>query len=335
MIKSILTGLAIAGTLSYGASAETLRVGLLKLSSSAPVFIAQEKGFFKEAGVDIELKYFEAAQPIAVAAVSGDIDIGVTAFTAGFYNLAGKGALKVIAAQAREEPGYALNGYLVTPKAYEAGLTSLDKLAGRKIGITQKGSSFHYSIGLLADKLKLDMAKMELVPLQSIPNMVSAFKGSQVDGILLTSSSAYPLIESGEAKLLGWVGDETPCQLNAVFGNSKYLADHRDAAKRFVAGYVKGAQLYYDTFLTKGPDGQVKKGPDYDALLAVVAQYTGQKPEQLTRGLPFIDPKGRLLVGDIYNQVAWYQKEGLVDKGTDAKSFIDLSFVEGHLGVPN
>ena len=75
---------------------------MLRLSSSAPVFIAQDKGYFKEAGLEIELKFFDAAQPIAVATASGDVDFGVTAFTAGLYNLAGKGTLKVIGGMSRE-----------------------------------------------------------------------------------------------------------------------------------------------------------------------------------------------------------------------------------------
>jgi ABC-type nitrate/sulfonate/bicarbonate transport system substrate-binding protein len=36
------------------------RIGVLRLSSSAPVFIAQDKGYFREAGLDIELKFFDA-----------------------------------------------------------------------------------------------------------------------------------------------------------------------------------------------------------------------------------------------------------------------------------
>ena len=56
---------------------------MLRLSSSAPVFIAQDKGYFRDAGLDIELKFFDAAQPIAVATTSGDVDFGITAFTAG------------------------------------------------------------------------------------------------------------------------------------------------------------------------------------------------------------------------------------------------------------
>src|SRR3954453_9125273 len=82
------------------------KVGVLRLSSSAPVFIAQDKGYFREAGLDIELKIFDAAQPIPVATTSGDVDFGITAFTAGLYNLAGKGTLKVIGGMSSGKAGY-------------------------------------------------------------------------------------------------------------------------------------------------------------------------------------------------------------------------------------
>ena len=120
--------LAVAGLLAWSASgvaqADGLlkaRVGVLRLSSSAPVFIAQDKGYFRDAGLDVELKFFDAAQPIAVATTSGDIDVGITAFTAGLYNLAGKGTLKVIGGMSRETAGYPLIGYFASNNAYEIG----------------------------------------------------------------------------------------------------------------------------------------------------------------------------------------------------------------------
>src|SRR5438309_10805823 len=106
------------------------KIGVLRLSSSAPVFIAQDKGYFREAGLDVELKFFDAAQPIAVATTSGDIDFGVTAFTAGLYNLAGKGVLKVIGGMSREKPGYPLIGYFASKNAYAGGLTTPKEIAG-------------------------------------------------------------------------------------------------------------------------------------------------------------------------------------------------------------
>jgi NitT/TauT family transport system substrate-binding protein len=79
-----LAGLAPAGSLAQG---KTVRLGVLRLASAGPVFIAVEKGYFKDEGLNVELKFFDAAQPIAVAVTSGDCDLGVTAFTGGLFNL--------------------------------------------------------------------------------------------------------------------------------------------------------------------------------------------------------------------------------------------------------
>jgi hypothetical protein len=123
-----------AGGMARADDAQKAKIGVLRLSSSAPVFIAQDKGYFREAGLDIELKFFDAAQPIAVATTSGDVDFGITAFTAGLYNLAGKGTLKVIGGMSREKAGYPLIGYFASNNAYAAGLKTPKDLAGKRIG---------------------------------------------------------------------------------------------------------------------------------------------------------------------------------------------------------
>ncbi|HLI98314.1 MAG TPA: ABC transporter substrate-binding protein, partial [Bradyrhizobium sp.] len=124
LLQLLLTGLIALGAAESVRADDALKVkvGVLKLSSSAPVFIAQDKGYFRDTGLEVELKFFDAAQPIAVATTSGDVDFGVTAFTAGLYNLAGKGTLKVIGGMSREKEGYPLIGYFASNKAFADGL---------------------------------------------------------------------------------------------------------------------------------------------------------------------------------------------------------------------
>jgi len=337
MIKGtcVLLSCAFAIALSARpADAEAITVGVLHLASSGPIFIAADKGYFKDEGLEAKLVFFEAAQPIAVAVVSRDIDVGVTAFTAGFFSLAGKGGITVIGAQSREEPGYHLIAYVASDKAYDAGFKSLKDFPGKKIAITQVGSSFHYSLGLLADKLGFKLSSVELAPLQSMPNMASALEGNQVDGALMPASLAIPLIERGKAHLLGWVGDETPWQLGALFTSPKEVAEHRGRLERFVHAYQKGAQYYYDQLLAKDASGKVVGGPERAAALAIIAKYINETLEQVAKSVAFIDPQGRLLVDDVYRQVAWYQAQGLLDRSVDAKSFLDLGFIKGHLDLP-
>jgi len=80
-------GWALART---GQAAESLRIGLLQTLSPAPLYIAMERGYFRDEGLDASFRFFQAAQPIAAAAVAGDVDVGITALTGGFFSLAGR-----------------------------------------------------------------------------------------------------------------------------------------------------------------------------------------------------------------------------------------------------
>ena len=57
---------------------ETLKIGLMPDIDSIPFIIAQEKGYFKEEGVDVELQYFKSAMDRDSALQSGNLDGGVS-----------------------------------------------------------------------------------------------------------------------------------------------------------------------------------------------------------------------------------------------------------------
>jgi NitT/TauT family transport system substrate-binding protein len=303
------------------------RIGVLRLSSSAPVFIAQDKGYFREAGLDVELKFFDAAQPIAVATTSGDIDFGVTAFTAGLYNLAGKGVVKVIGGMSREKAGYPLIGYFASNNAYAAGLKTPKDLAGKRVAMTQVGSSFHYSLGLLADKYGFKLAEVKIVPLQSLSNAAAALKGETVDAALLPISTARKLMDEGGAKFLGWVGDETPWQLGAVFASPKTLTN-KVLVTKLLGALAKADREYHDVILAAMKDGVAPINEQTKPLLEIIAKYTNLPVEQVVGNCAYIDPDGKLDVKNVDNQIKWLQEQGFADKGFDANSIIAKEFVK-------
>src|SRR5437868_3973478 len=320
-----------AMTMSPGeAGAQTAlkaKVGVLRLSSSAPVLIAQDKGYFHEAGLDIELKFFDAAQPIAVATNSGDVDFGVTAFTAGLYNLAGKGTLKVIGGMSREKPGYPLIGYFASNNAYAAGLKTPKDLAGKRVAVTQVGSSFHYSLGLLADKYGFKLGDVKVLPLQSLSNAAAALKGETVDAALLPVSTARSLMDSGGAKFLGWVGDETPWQLGAVFASPKTVTNGALVTK-LLAALVRADREYHDVVLASVKDGKAEITDKTKPLLEIIAKYTNLPVEQVVGNCAYIDPDGKLDVKNVGNQIEWLQEQGFVDKGFAVDAILAKEYVK-------
>jgi NitT/TauT family transport system substrate-binding protein len=325
--RAALVGVAVLVASASAHAEEPMKatIGVLRLSSSAPVFIAEDKGYFRDAGLNIELKFFDAAQPIAVATTSGDVDFGVTAFTAGLYNLAGKGTLKVIGGMSREKAGYPLIGYFASPKAYDAGLKSPKDLAGKRIAVTQVGSSFHYSLGLLADKYGFKLGDVKIVPLQSLSNASAALKGETVDAALLPVSTARKLMDDGGAKLLGWVGDETPWQLGAAFVTTKTADTRRDLIERFLRVYRHGARIYHDA--VTGADGRPKSGPATDEMLVIIAKTLGQTTAEVGAAIAYADPDERVDIRDVLHQIAWFRAQGLVKGAFDPMAMIDRRYI--------
>ncbi|MGR0187014.1 ABC transporter substrate-binding protein [Azospirillum aestuarii] len=329
--RLFLGGAAAAATLAAtlaaarGEAPRRLRIGTLRPISSAPLFLAHDLGYFAEAGFEPELVFFDAAQPIAVAAAGGDIDIGCCAFTGGLFNLAGKRALTVVAGGSPEAPGFPLVGYLAGRAAFESGLTSLRDFPGRSVAITQVGSSYHYSLHLLARKYGFDLGTVRLQPLQSLSNMTSALTGGRVDAALLPTTILPDLVRSGAAHLLGWVGDETPWQMCGVFVSQR-VADDRALAARILQVYRRGCETYAGTLLAARVNGTAPIDAATRPLLEVLARHSRQSVERIAETLPFIRADGKLILDSVQDQIDWMAAAGLVSERYPVRSIVDADF---------
>ena len=324
---------AIAGgiSLSPGAEAQApapLKVGVLKLTSSAPVFVGVEKGYFKEFGVEPELVYFQAAAPIATALAAGQLDVGATGLTAALYNIVlGGEQLWIVADKGREWPGYPLVAIVVQKELWDSGgLRSIKDLKGKRIGVTQIGSTFHYHIGNILEKDGLTLADVKIVPLQAMPATMEALKGKQVDAILVPQPFPGAAEAQGFGKIMAWAGDLYPWQIATIFYSGKFATD-RARAVAFMKGYVKASRHYHDAALVQ-KDGRLAPGAGYDDVVQITAKYTGARPENIKLGFPFQDRNGRLLVTDIERQMAWWTANGFMKKTLPLRSIVDTSFVE-------
>jgi NitT/TauT family transport system substrate-binding protein len=313
----VALGLMTLGPMGVGAEGKKVRVGVLKLSSSAPIFLGVERGTFREFGIEPELVYFQAAQPVAVAIAAGEIDVGATGLTAGLYNIvAGGEKVWVVADKGREWPGYPLTALLVQP---DGPIRSVRDLKGRKVGITQLGSTFHYMLGNLLEQEGLALTDLEVAPLRTLGAMAEALQARRVDAILIPQPFAGEAVEKGFGRLLFWVGDKLSYQVAAIF-YSKAFAQDRERAVAFTKGYVKAARLFFDaTFAKKG---------GWDEVVEVTARYTGATPEVVRAGFPYQDRDGRLDVADIGRQLAWYHRAGMITAPLQVRDLVDTSFLE-------
>jgi len=327
LVLALAAAPVLAGSAEAQAPAGPVKVGVLKLTSSAPIFVGVEKGFFKEFGVEPELVYFQAAAPIATALAAGQLDVGATGLTAALYNIVlGGEKLWIVADKGREWPGYPLVAIVVQKELWDGGLRSIKDLKGRRIGVTQLGSTFHYHIGNILQKEGLALSDVRIVPLQAMAATVEALKGKQVDAILVPQPFPGAVEAQGFGRIMAWAGDLYPWQIAAVFYSDK-LARDRTRAVAFMKGYVKASRYYHDAALVQ-KDGRPAHGPAYEELVEITAKYTGARPEIIKLGFPFQDRNGRLLVPDIERQMAWWVANGFMKRPLPLRSVVDTSFVE-------
>jgi NitT/TauT family transport system substrate-binding protein len=279
----------------------------------------------------VTFRFFEAAQPIAAAAVSNDIDIGVTALTGGFFNLAEKGILKVIGGGLHEEKGYEGSAILVSNQAYDAGLTSIEKLRGHSFAITQYGSSFDYMLGRIAEARGFDLKSMQLRVVQQVPNMIAAVSTGQVDATIAIASQAKPLAANGQAHIIGWVGDIVPYQITALFTTDRMIRQSEAVLHRFAKAYQRGVADFRNAFLRRDPAGNPVVDETTDAAVANITVYvfTGD-PEarrKILNGVGYYDEGAALDVADVKEQLRAFRSRDLVKGDADPDSLIDTRFL--------
>ena len=297
-------------------------MALLRLTSSAPLFIAMDKGFFAEENLEVTPQWFDAAHPIAVATASSQVDVGATGITASLFNMAASGQkLAIVADKGREQKGYSSSALIVTADNYANGITSLEALKGKRVGITQKGSTFHYMIGRMLETKGMKLDDVQLIPLGKLSAVMAALESKQIDAAILNEPNISKVQRAGYGKMVVQVGDLIPYQTSAVFYSPNFVKNE-DAAVRFMKAYNKAVNYYYDAAIAK------KDAKKLDEVVSIVSKYVKAPVEDIKLGLPYIDRDGKLLSSDIATQIEWYASHGMLKGKLEAKDVANTSFLE-------
>lgn len=321
-LATLLALIASAGT---RAAESEIKIGILNTSASGPVYIAVEKGYFAAEKLIPKLVYFDAAQTIAVATASGDVDFGTNGLTAALYTLAGQGALRIIGAQVREATGFHTTALIASNNAYAAGLKTVKDLPGHVVAITQIGSAYQYILNLVAAKYGFDPATLKLTAVQSLPNIATAVSGARADAGVLNAATTMPLLQRDQLKLLSWVGDETPFQIAGLWTSTKIANEQRPTVEAFLRAYRKGAKDFHDAF-TNAQEAREDQ-PTSAEIYPILEKYIKQPIEQIKISISYHDPAARLDVKDVLRQIDWYKAQGMIKEPIDGKSVLDQRYV--------
>lgn len=320
--------LALALTATSARAGDPVRIGYVGTSlASVAIVVADAKGLFAAQGLDAKLMPFQSSQPIALAIGSGDADFGITGLSEPFFVLGHQGTLKIIAGDTVEHKGFRGLGFVASNQAYATGLTSVAKLGGHSVGITQPGSPLEYSMALVLDKYGIDLKTVRVMGLQSNSNVASALTGNQVDAAIMSSANLYAIVNNGGAKLIGWLDEEVHgADTSGTVASTKFANEHADVVRRFLIAFRQAALAWDEAFLDAR--GNRADQPNAGEMIALVAKGLGQPEEVVRRGLTYVDPEARVRVADLQRMLDWYETKGLQKFHVDATTLIDMRYAK-------
>lgn len=290
----VLLGALVACGGKEGAASEPTKVTYLTsfgtFGRDAYAYVAQDKGFFNEAGLDVTINPGTGTVDVLKLVASGRAQFGTGDLTATMITVA-KEKLPVTAVAAIHQRTVAA---IVALEG--SGISKPADLVGKKIG-DQPGSTNQVMFPVYAKAVGIDPAKVTFVP-SAPPSLPQLLVSGQVDGIGQFVVGT-PLIEAAakdrKAVVLPY-GDFVPDLYGNMLITSKDLAG-RDPAlvRKFSGALLKGLQYSIDH-----PDelGQIlnKHQPTQKADVAaaemrLMAKYS--KPDGSAGPLGAVD-KGRV-----------------------------------------
>ncbi len=193
-IVCALSAIALATTMPRPVAAQTaVTIGAGKDPNlAAQIVIARDKGYFKDAGLDADLKFFPSAGDLMTAVVGGSVPIGTS------------GATPTTTLRSRPFPIRILSQISDISGAQQIivkqSLKSLDELYGKKIAI-MRGTASESLFNSFAKAYGFDAGKVELVNMAPA-EMLASFSRGTVDAISVWEPNTTRARRIANGKLL-------------------------------------------------------------------------------------------------------------------------------------
>lgn len=297
-------------------------VGVIGQLSDAGIYIAYEKGYFREQGLDIQLQTFNNPTEMLPALATDRLQVTRSAQTAGFFNsLANNVDLRIVGDGASMNKGWGYLSIVVRKDLVDSGtIRTVADLKGRIIAVNTKGSTSDLVLDRLLNRAGLKLADVQVVVVP-FAEQLAALTNKAIDAAVMIEPTTTAALEK-QLVVKMWNGDDVyPGMQAGILIYSPAFARNREAAKRFAVAYVKALRDYNDAF------GPAKKG--FDEVAGILAKHTNVKDKTLyAKIVPVgLHPDGAVNVAALEQDQQWYVQQGFVKKPVDIKKMVDPTFM--------
>lgn len=295
LVKPVLAsvfGVALAAASAPGFAADsgkvTIMVGGITKMVYLPAKLAEQLGYFKDEGLNVEL----LSQPAGVDA-ENELLAGAVQAVVGFYDhsidLQSKGKEIQAIVIFGQVPGEV---ELVNAKSKDT-IKSMADVKGKTLGVTGLGSSTNFLTQYLAAKHGIPSSQYSVLPVGADNTFIAAIKQNRIDAGMTTEPTASQLLKTGHAAVLvdmrtmegtvAALGGAYPA--SSLYVQRAWLDKHKPEAAKLARAFVKTLKFINTHSAAEIADKMPKDYYGNNKALYVQA---------LQNSLPMYSPDGRM-----------------------------------------
>jgi NitT/TauT family transport system substrate-binding protein len=312
LLAAVLAAALAAGCGSAPARARVVRLGYLRNDlHQLAYYVAREKGFFTEEGLDVREAGAFSAGPEEMSAFSaGDLDIGYVGAAPCITFVSQEMADVKIVAQANTNG----TSILVRPGL---DVSDVSGLRGRTVAIPGMSTMQDFILRTALMQAGVDAAEVKIIVVKP-PEMLPALSSAQVDGAVVWEPYPSMAVAQNAGRVLinsSKVLPNHPCCM--VVASSSFIEKDPDTVKRFVAAHCKATDY-------------IRANPLEAADMAHL--FTGQDTAVATAAMKNVKFSWRPDAKAIQRYVEFMRQSGVVkdsDVAAFTRSLVDTQFLPG------
>lgn len=323
-VSSILVLLA---TVTLASAADVVKAGFTRNTGDVGFFVADEKGYFKQEGIEFQQIYFDSGARMIAPLGTGDLDVGSAPANVGLYNAAARKIdVRVVADRGRTAKNNMYQTIMIRRDLIESGrFRNYSDLKGLKFAFAAPGIS---SLSVLNEALKkggLTYQDAEKT-FMGYPQQVVAFQNKAIDGSMMIEPFATALIDMGSAVRFASTEDFYPDdQISMIVYGDRFTKERPEVGRRFMKAYVRAIRDFTDAL----ENGRWKSSQKAEEVIRILARRLELKDEQIRRAYPHaVDPDGRVNTDSMRKDLAFFRQIGdVADPTVTVETILDESFV--------
>lgn len=303
----------------------SIKIGNLKLTSDAPMWIADRFGYFRDEGLKVEFLLFQSSETMMALLATGQLDVGSGAAGSSLYNAVIHGVdVRAVADTSSDPPGYGWAKLFVRADLMKSGrFKTIADLRGMTVAGAAIASSSAPQLAHLLAKAGLQFSDVKRQALP-YPQHLVAFKNGAIDASLTVEPFATLVEDSGvAAKIVGNDQFYPNQEVSVVLFSGNFVKVRRDMGLHFIRAYLKGVRYYTDSLV-----GGKIAGRNADTVLKILADETGAQRSLFERATPIpMNPNGYVNRTSMRADLAFYRSQGFIEGPITTDAIVDDSFV--------